>query len=118
MAETITKFTRYEKARMIGARALQISMGAPFLVKIDEQKLEEIKYNPVEIAKMEYEEGVIPLEIIRRKPEFFDDKSKHPIAVKQEGEAQETAAEDIKSDEDEDTEEISEDDSEEEESAE
>ena len=37
-AATITEdtliYTKYEKARMIGSRALQISMGAPFLVKM------------------------------------------------------------------------------------
>ncbi|MCX6687126.1 MAG: DNA-directed RNA polymerase subunit K, partial [Methanoregula sp.] len=27
------KYTRYERARIIGARALQISMGAPLLIK-------------------------------------------------------------------------------------
>ena len=118
MAETAVKFTRYEKARMIGARALQIAMGAPFLTKVDEQKLEDIKYNPVEIAKMEFEEGVIPLEVLRKNPEFFDDTSKHPIATKQEGEAEEAAAEDIKVEEEEDAEEISEEESEEEDSAE
>ncbi|MBS3135889.1 DNA-directed RNA polymerase subunit K [Candidatus Woesearchaeota archaeon] len=55
--------TKYEQARIIGSRALQISMGAPFLIKLDEQDLERIKYNPVEIAKMEYKEGVIPIAI-------------------------------------------------------
>jgi len=60
--------SKYEKARIIGSRALQISMGAPFLVKLKEEELEKIKYNPVEIAKMEYEKGVIPLEVKRRMP--------------------------------------------------
>ena len=57
------KHTKYEKARIIGARALQISMGAPMMVKLSEKDLEKIRYNPVEIAKMEYEQGVIPIEI-------------------------------------------------------
>ncbi len=30
------KITRFEKARIVGARALQISMGAPILVDADE----------------------------------------------------------------------------------
>ena len=34
--------TKYEKARLIGARALQISMGAPFLVKLTEEQLKEM----------------------------------------------------------------------------
>lgn len=56
-----TKYTKYEKARMIGSRALQISMGAPYLVKLSEEDMEKIKYNPVEIAKLEFEKSVIPL---------------------------------------------------------
>lgn len=57
--------TKYEKTRIIGTRALQISMGAPFLVKIPEKKLEELHYNPIEIAKLEFEAGVIPLGVKR-----------------------------------------------------
>ncbi|MBW3018852.1 DNA-directed RNA polymerase subunit K [Candidatus Woesearchaeota archaeon] len=62
------KLTKYEKARMIGSRALQISMGAPFLVKLDEKKLEAIGYNPIEIAKIELEEGVLPIAVKRPLP--------------------------------------------------
>ena len=40
---------------MIGSRALQIGMGAPFLIKLSEKDLEDINYNPVEIAKKEFE---------------------------------------------------------------
>lgn len=63
------KFTKYETARIIGARALQIGMGAPFLLKLDKNKLEEINYNPVEIAKMEFEKNVLPISIRRPMPE-------------------------------------------------
>ncbi|MBW2980592.1 DNA-directed RNA polymerase subunit K [Candidatus Woesearchaeota archaeon] len=68
MAEEETKHTKYEKSRIIGSRALQISMGAPFLVKVNEKKLEELKFNPVEIAKLEYAEGVVPITIRRPLP--------------------------------------------------
>jgi DNA-directed RNA polymerase subunit K/omega len=61
--------TKYEKARIIGARALQISMGAPFMIKLGKKELEEIKYNPVRIATMEYEKGIIPLAVVRPVPE-------------------------------------------------
>ena len=37
--------TKYEKARMIGSRALQLSQGAPFLIKLNKEGLEKIKYN-------------------------------------------------------------------------
>ena len=59
------KLSKYEKARLIGARALQISMGAPFLVKLSEEDLEGINFNPIEIAKMELAKGVIPLTVKR-----------------------------------------------------
>ncbi len=62
------KYGKYEKARMIGSRALQIGMGAPFMVKIDEKGLEKINYNPVEIAKMEFEAGVLPITVKRPMP--------------------------------------------------
>jgi len=56
-------YTKYEMARILGARALQISMGAPFLIKVSEKDLEEVKYNPIEIAKREFKEGVIPITV-------------------------------------------------------
>jgi DNA-directed RNA polymerase subunit K len=59
------RLTKYEKARLIGARSLQISMGAPFMIKLTPKRLEELKYDPLEIAKLEFEEGVIPLKIKR-----------------------------------------------------
>lgn len=62
------KYTKYEKARIIGSRALQISMGAPFLIKMSEKELGEINYNPVEIAKREFKEGVIPMAVKRLLP--------------------------------------------------
>lgn len=61
-------YTKYEKARMIGSRALQISMGAPFLVKLSEKELEALSYNPVEIAKIEFDKGIIPITIKRPFP--------------------------------------------------
>lgn len=62
------KYTKYETARILGARALQISMGAPFLIKLDEKDLEELKFNPVEIAKKEFKEGLIPITVKRPYP--------------------------------------------------
>ncbi len=62
------KLTKYEKARVLGSRALQISMGAPFLIKLDEKDLEKIRYDPLEIAKKEMEAGLIPISVIRPLP--------------------------------------------------
>ena len=55
------KYTRFEKARIIGARALQISMGAPVLIESGE---EAIMY-PIDIALEEFKEGVIPITVRR-----------------------------------------------------
>ena len=68
MAEEKMKYTRFEKARIIGSRALQIGMGAKPLVKLTEKDLEKIKYNPVEIAKMEYVQDLIPITVRRPVP--------------------------------------------------
>lgn len=57
---------KFEKARIIGARALQISEGAPLLVKLSEKELEELNYNPLEIAKLEYSKKLIPMEVERK----------------------------------------------------
>ena len=62
------KFTKYETARIIGARALQIAMGAPLLLKLKEEDFEKLKYNPVTIAKLEFDKGVIPITIRRPLP--------------------------------------------------
>lgn len=54
------KYTRFEKARIIGARALQISMSAPSLIKIPKNIIE-----PIEIALLEFEENAIPITVKR-----------------------------------------------------
>lgn len=53
--------SRFEKARIIGARALQISMGAPPLIKVDNPE----KQNPVDVSMAEYEVNAIPLTVRR-----------------------------------------------------
>ena len=53
-----TKLTRYERARIIGARALQISLGAPVLLDID-------RGEPIDLAMAELEQGVIPITVKR-----------------------------------------------------
>jgi len=58
-------YTKYEKARMIGSRALQLSMGAPFLVKLSNEELTKIKFDPIEIALKEYDLGVLPITVKR-----------------------------------------------------
>ncbi len=64
-AEEPFTYTKYEKARMIGSRGLQLSMGAPFLVKLSPEDLAAIKFDPIEIALREFEEGVLPITVKR-----------------------------------------------------
>lgn len=62
------EFTKYEKARILGARALQISMNAPLLIKISKEDLEKIKYDSLKIAEIEFESGILPITVKRPFP--------------------------------------------------
>ncbi|HUW42776.1 MAG TPA: DNA-directed RNA polymerase subunit K [Thermoplasmata archaeon] len=53
-------YTRFEKARIVGARALQISLGAPILVEIPPET-----FDPVEIAMAEFSKNAIPITVWR-----------------------------------------------------
>lgn len=70
------QFTKYEIARILGARALQIAMDAPLLLKLSEKELEEINYNPIEIAKKELISGVLPITVNRPLPKRKEEKIK------------------------------------------
>lgn len=76
------KFTKYEKARIIGARALQIAMDAPILVNLSEEKLTELKYDALNIAEYEFKENVLPITIHRPTPRKRKDKL---TSVREEG---------------------------------
>jgi DNA-directed RNA polymerase subunit K len=62
------EYTKYEQARIIGARALQISMGAPILAKLTDEELKKLGYNTIEIAKLEFKQGLIPISIKKPLP--------------------------------------------------
>lgn len=62
------KYTKYERARVIGARALQLAMGAPILLGLKAKDLEAIKFNPIEIAKREFKKDILPITIKRPLP--------------------------------------------------
>lgn len=53
-------YTRFERARILGARALQVSLGAPILVEIPAGEVD-----PVAIAEREFDAGVIPITVRR-----------------------------------------------------
>jgi len=52
------EYTRYERARIVGARALQVLMGAPVLIKTE-------SIDPLEIALEEMRLGFIPITVKR-----------------------------------------------------
>ena len=56
-------YTKYELARIIGARALQLAMGAPLLIKRPKEL-----YDTTEIAQVEFESGILPISIRRPSP--------------------------------------------------
>ncbi len=60
--EKLTKLTRFEKARLISARSLQLALGAPVLVKVPND------IPPEDIAKQEILEKVLPLTVLRKYP--------------------------------------------------
>lgn len=61
------KYTKFEKTRIISARALQIAQGSPVLVA-----LKRGVTDPIDIAKLEWEAGVIPIDIKQDEPEKKD----------------------------------------------
>ncbi|MFH1325608.1 MAG: DNA-directed RNA polymerase subunit K [archaeon] len=69
-------FTRYETARILGARALQIAMNAPVLVKISKEDLEKINYDALKIAEIEFESDALPISVKRPLPEKKEEKLK------------------------------------------
>ncbi len=54
-------YNRFEKARIIGARALQIAMGAPIIIADVPEEFPD----PVRIAELEYNEGLVPITVHR-----------------------------------------------------
>ena len=55
------EITKYELARLMGARALQLSLGAPPMIKLERQPRDFI-----DIANQEYVKHVLPLSILRK----------------------------------------------------
>ena len=76
------KFTKYETARILGARALQIAMNAPLLIKLSKEDLEKVKYDALKIAEIEFESGVLPISVKKPFPEKRADVLKRPKGTK------------------------------------
>lgn len=60
---TTNRMTKFEKAHILGVRALQLSMSAPPLVDIEDET------DPLKIAMKEMREGKIPFIVRRRLPD-------------------------------------------------
>jgi len=67
-------FTKYESARILGARALQIAMNAPLLIKISQDDLEKIKFDAIKIAEVELNSNVLPISIKKPFPKKKQDQ--------------------------------------------
>ena len=68
MAE-VKEFSKYERARIIGARGLQISMDAPLLIDMKKGELDGVNFDPLRIAEKELDGGVLPISVNRPMPE-------------------------------------------------
>jgi len=89
IAKTQEKFTKYETARILGARALQIAMDAPLLFKINKEELEKISYDSLKIAEIEFNANVLPITVKRPLPRRLEAKLKREQEEeKKEGEAE------------------------------
>ena len=75
-------FTKYETARILGARALQIAMNAPLLIKLSKEDLEKVKFDALKIAEIEFESGVLPISVKKPFPEKRADALKRPKETK------------------------------------
>ena len=56
------KLTRFERTRLISARALQLSLGAPPLVKVPKG------ISMIDLASDEFEKKILPLTVLRKYP--------------------------------------------------
>ncbi len=69
-------FSKYEIARILGARALQIAMNAPLLIKIEKEDLEKIKFDALKIAETEFNSNILPISIKKPLPAKKEEKLK------------------------------------------
>lgn len=78
------KYTRYEIARILGARSLQLAMDAPVLLKMSKEELDELNFDVMKIAEKELEAEVLPITV------------KRPLPKKSEKEVKKLSEEEIK----------------------
>jgi len=76
------QFTKYETARILGARALQIAMNAPLLIKINQEDLEKIKFDALKIAEVELNSNILPISVKKPFPQKKEEELKRVQAKK------------------------------------
>ncbi|MFA5173653.1 MAG: DNA-directed RNA polymerase subunit K [Candidatus Pacearchaeota archaeon] len=62
------KFSKYEVARILGARSLQLAMDAPVLLKLSKEEMDDLNYDSLKIAEKELEAGILPISVRRPLP--------------------------------------------------
>lgn len=72
----VKDFSKYERARILGARALQIAMNAPLLIKISPEDLEKVNYDALKIAEVELDSNILPISIKKPFPGKKEEKLK------------------------------------------
>ena len=79
-------FTKYGTSRIIGSRALQISMNAPILLALKKDELEALHYDSLKIAELEFRSGILPITVKRPFPQLKEreeeKKEEQEIVVK------------------------------------
>lgn len=87
------QFTKYERARILGARALQIAMNAPLLIKIKKEDLEKINFDALKIAEIELNSEVLPISIHKPMPKKREGQLKR-VKTPKPGDAEKEKSED------------------------
>lgn len=98
------KFTKYEVARILGARSLQLAMDAPILLKLTKNGEMELNYDTLKIAEKELESEVLPITVKRPLPKksekqikkLTDKEIKEKLEKQREKEQKEKQKEDAK----------------------
>jgi len=75
-------FTKYEKARILGARSLQIAMNAPLLINLSEDELKDMNYDALKIAEAELSSGILPISVNKPMPQKKEGSLKRVKEVK------------------------------------
>jgi DNA-directed RNA polymerase subunit K len=91
------KYTRYEIARILGARSLQLAMDAPILLKLSKEELDELNFDVLRIAERELDAEVLPITVKRPLPKrsekevkkLSDEEVKEKLELKAEKEKKE-----------------------------